>query len=193
MTDSSPITYLCLLTEEAPKLGRNGGTLRFKILADTERQHVFLTIVGNSGGGCFSPEIVNIDAIERCLPADREQPFAAKALASAFQGKSANQPGFCAAILRSLSLLLPVEGNTHLHQVGANWSEWKNSMLALPGEPYVPPTKAELLAARNDSSTEPGIIADTPPADHENLAAAPSSKAAKDRRDKQGGRHARPA
>lgn len=144
MSDSCPISYLCLATDTAQKLGRNGGGVTFKVLADAERQQLFLTITGNDGGGYFSREVVAFDALQACLPVDREQPFAAKVLARAFQGKSANQPGFTAAVMRSLQLLGPVENKPHLHIVTGDWQAWKTAMLAKDGEVYVPPVKVEV-------------------------------------------------
>ncbi len=141
MTEHIESTYLAIKTESAQKLGRNGGGITYKVLTDPERQHLFLTIIANDGGGYYSREIVAFDAVEGCLPADQTQPLAAKAFASAFVGKSSNNPGFMAAMLRAEGLLAGVEGKPHLHQVVGEWEAWKLAMLALPGEPYVPPAK----------------------------------------------------
>lgn len=161
MSDSCSISYVCLATATAQKLGRNGGGITFKVLADAERRQLFLTITGNDGGGYFSREVVTLDAIERCLPSDRTQPFAAKVFARSFQGKSANQPGFCAAVFRSLGLLGPVENKPHLHIVTTDWTAWKSEMLTREGEPYVPPAKPESnMATPKEGST--AMTRDTP-------------------------------
>jgi hypothetical protein len=141
MSNSITHTYLCLATKTAQKLGRNGGSITFKILADTARQQLFLRLVANEGGGFFSPDIVLFESVEACLPDDRTQPLPAKIFAAAFTGKSANNPGFMAAILRTEGLLGPVEGKPNLHLLTGDWSDWKAGMLALNGEPYVPETK----------------------------------------------------
>lgn len=138
MSDSVTTTYLRLATKTAQKLGRNGGGISYKVLADTDRQHLYLTIVGNDGGGYVSRDVVAFENVEACLPADPAQPLAAKVFARAFTGKSANNPGFMAAILRSEGLLGPVEGKAHLHQVAGDWPVWKAAMLALNGEVYAP-------------------------------------------------------
>jgi len=65
-----------------------------------------------------------------------------QALIPAFVSRSANQPSFCAALLRTEGLTAAVADKSHLHQVAGNWTEWKAAMLALPGEPYAPPAKA---------------------------------------------------
>lgn len=142
MTDPIESAYLAVKTTCAPKLGRNGGGITYKVLTDPERQHLFLTIVANDGGGYFSREIVAFDAVETCLLADPNQPLAAKVFASAFVGRSSNNPGFMAAMLRAEGLLAGVEGKPHLHQLAGDWAAWKLAILALPGEgAYVPPTK----------------------------------------------------
>jgi hypothetical protein len=112
------------------------------ILADADRQQLYIAISGNSGGGYYSSEIVSLTAIEACLPADHAQAIAAKSLAAAFVGKSANNPSFMAAILRSEGLLGLVENKPTQHQIAGDWSVWKSAMLALDGLPYVPPLKA---------------------------------------------------
>lgn len=142
MTTETVIPYLKLKEAEATKLGRNGGSIRYLILTDTDRQQLYVSIVANDSGGYFSSELAPFENIEVCLPAERTQPFAAKALIPAFVSRSANQPSFCAAMLRAEGLTAAVADQSHLHQVAGNWAAWKAAMLALPGEPYVPPTKA---------------------------------------------------
>ncbi len=146
MTTDSPIAFLKLKADDAQKLGRNGGDVSYLILTDIDRQQLYITISGNSGGGYYSNEIVSLTAVEACLPADSTQPIAAKSLAAAFVGKSANNPSFMAAILRSEGLLGPVESKPNQHQLAGDWSVWKSAMLASEGLPYAPPLKADLAA-----------------------------------------------
>ena len=146
MTSAAPLAYLKLKTAQARKLGRTGGHLEFLVLADPERQHLYLAIIGNQGGGYYSNEAVAFAAVEAALPLDRATHFPAKVFAPCFKGRSTNNPGFLAAILRSLGLLHPVVDKPHLHAVVGDWSDWKMSILDLEGEPYVPPTKPGLDA-----------------------------------------------
>ncbi|MBS7242904.1 MAG: hypothetical protein KIG98_00965 [Comamonas sp.] len=39
--------YLKLKSADAQKLGRNGGTIGYLILTDTDRQHLYVSIVAN--------------------------------------------------------------------------------------------------------------------------------------------------
>ena len=157
MTTDTP-QYLKLKSAEAQKLGRNGGAISYLILTDTDRQQLYVSITANDSGGYFSNEIARFDGIEACMPADHTQPFPAKALIPAFVSRSANQPSFCAALLRAEGLTTAAEGKPHLHQIVGDWSDWKRSMLASPGEPYAPPAKvaqaAESVATLSDASTE---------------------------------------
>ncbi len=195
MTDSCPTSYLCVATNTAQKLGRNGGGIMFKVLADAERQRLFLTITGNDGGGYFSREVVALDAIEECLPTDRTQPFAAKVFARAFQGKSANQPGFAAAVMRSLQLLGPVEAKPYLHIVTGDWLAWKTAMLAKDGEVYVPPVKADFPGATDSATSINTMTREDQPGENEADDGAPRRKGRKDRPGKRADEleHANPA
>ena len=163
MTEPIESTYLAVKTDTAQKLGRNGGGITYKVLTDSERQHLFLTIVGNDGGGYYSREVVAFDAVAACLPADHAVPLVAKMFASAFVGKSSNNPGFMAAILRSEGLLAGVEDKPNLHQVAGDWAAWKTALLALPGEPYVPPTKEAHASKVPDDMTRQELPGDAEP------------------------------
>lgn len=157
MTTETP-QYLKLKSAEAQKLGRNGGTIGYLILTDTDRRQLYVSIVANSSGGFFSNEIASFDRIEAYLPADRTQPFAAKALIPAFVSRSANQPSFAAALIRAEGLTAAADGKPHLHLcVGKDWKDWKARMLALQGEePYVPPVKAAAVTSTMTRQELPG-------------------------------------
>lgn len=66
--------YLKLKSAEAQKLGRNGGSITYLVLTDTDRQQLYVSIVANDSGGFFSTEIAPFEKIEACLPADRSHP-----------------------------------------------------------------------------------------------------------------------
>ena len=162
MTPESPIAYIKLKSAEARKLGRTGGPIQFIILADPERLHLYLAISGNPGGGYYSTEAVSFDAIETALPMDNA-PFPAKVFTRCFKGRSTNNPGFLAAILRSLDLLQPVLDKPHLHVVAGDWSTWKASMLALPGVPYAPAVKV-VVASKTAPVSIPASATELPTA-----------------------------
>lgn len=146
MTNETPINYLKLMTADAQKLGRDGGSIRYLLLTDVDRTELYVSITANSASGYFSREITPISAIEACLPEDRSQPVAAKIFRGAVVSKTANQPSFIACICRAEGLLLPVEGSPYLHQISDHWSAWKAGLLAMDAEPYVPPVKEGQVA-----------------------------------------------
>lgn len=146
--------YLKLKSAEAPKLGRKGGSIGYLILTDADRQQLYVSIVANDSGGYFSNEIASFDGIEACMPADRTQSFPAKVLIPAFISRSANQPSFCAALLRAEGLTTADPNKPHLHQAVGDWDDWKLAMLDLPGEPYVPPVKGAQSVEDGDDASD---------------------------------------
>lgn len=161
--------YLKLKSAEAQKLGRNGGSISYLILTDVDRQQLYVSITTNDSGGYFSNEIASFDGIEACMPADHAQPFPAKALIPAFISRSANQPSFCAALLRAEGLTAAVPDKPHLHLVVGDWDDWRLAMLDLPGDPYVPPVKGAQAVEGTDalSDTETKMAEQELPGDNE--------------------------
>src|SRR5471030_2824043 len=96
----------------APKLGaRAEGGIRYQVLADHDRQHLYIAITGNESGGYFSRERVPFDKIEACLDAlDADKPFPSKTFKEAFIGRSSNNAGFLVAAMRKEGLLCSFAG-----------------------------------------------------------------------------------
>lgn len=150
MTSESITPWLTITTGTAGKLGRNGGEVGFRVLRDAAGQQLALTITSNSGSGCWSMDVLPWDAIERCLPDDRQAPVPAKAFAQAFVGKSANNGPFATAVLLALGFLARAAEHPNRYQIADRWFELKTGLLNQEaGEPYAPPTKAnkDALAA----------------------------------------------
>ncbi|MCK9620247.1 MAG: hypothetical protein M0R47_06885 [Methylobacter sp.] len=139
---SAPPAYLSLKVGQAVKTGsRSQGYVHYRILTDTAQQQLYITLIGNDGDGCYSKEIVPFDKIEQCLHGiDTSKPIASKRFQPAFIGKSANNAGFLAAILRAECLLAPAPDAVHQHTVQPDWPAWKTALLtlALKAEPYQP-------------------------------------------------------
>lgn len=150
MTTDILTPWLTIKTGSAGKIGRNGGEVGFRVLRDAAGQQLALTVTSNSGGGCWSADILPWDAIERCLPDDRQTAVPAKAFAHAFVGKSANNGPFATAVLLALGFLARAAEHPNRYQIADRWFEIKAGLLAQEaGEPYVPPAKAskDALAA----------------------------------------------
>lgn len=148
MTDKTQhhrLGYISLKLATARKTSQRAtGEVTYRVLCDEQRERLFIAIVSNDRGGYFSKEIIPIDGVEPCLvPFADGRPLPARVLRDAFVGKSVNNAGFLAAILRAEGLLSSVPDAVHQHRLAGNWPDWKASMLCADGEPYVPPTKPE--------------------------------------------------
>ena len=133
LSNSTTDAYLSLKLGKAVKTGsRSQGYIHYRILSDPAQQHLYMTIVGNDGGGCYSKEIVPFDKVEQCLQGiEAGKPIASKLFQPAFIGRSANNAGFLAAILRAEQLLAPAPDAMHQHSVKPDWLAWKTAVLAM--------------------------------------------------------------
>ena len=150
MSTSLPTTFLLLHSAVAPKLGlRSAGRIGYQLLTDTDRQHLYLALTDNDGGGYFSREIVPFAAVEACLDGhDACQPFPSKRLVASFQGRSSNNAPFLCAALRDLGLLLAAPGKPFQHAVADGWAGRIEAQLARPGEPFTPPVADKAKPAK---------------------------------------------
>lgn len=135
-------SYLSLKLAKAKKTGqRASGEITYRVLCDTQKTQLALTITGNEGGGYWSREVIPLEGIELCLADFSDgKPLPAKALRDTFVGKSVNNSGFLAAILRAEGLLEAAPDVAHQHRVTGIWAQWKSQQLQLESEPYVPET-----------------------------------------------------
>lgn len=120
----------------APKLGaRAEGSINYNVLANNERQLLFIAITGNKSGGYFSKERVDMTKIEACLDTTSSaKPFPSKTFKEAFVGRSSNNAGFLVAVLRHEGLLAAAPEAETQHVRSGNWPAWKKAMLAEAGK-----------------------------------------------------------
>lgn len=140
------IEYLSLKLSQAPKAGLHAkGQVSYRVLSDVDRQQLFLTLVGNEGGGWFSTEIVPLVRVEAALTEspDDGKPLPSSALRRAFVSRSVNNAGFLAAVLRAEGLFQPSTEAPSRHVRGEDWDTWKQVMLSEPGDPYTPEAKKQ--------------------------------------------------
>lgn len=128
--------FWLLKSSTAPKIGKQSeGVIGYKILSDMERTSLHIVITSNEGGGYFSREIVPFNKISACLKSRvQDKPFPSKLFKDAFIGRSSNNAGFLAAILRVLGLLATAPDAETQHIVGDDWTAWQKLMLAVEGE-----------------------------------------------------------
>ncbi len=133
---------LTLKTGQARKTGlRSQGHIAYRLLCRPSRHDLLLTIESNEGGGYFSKELVPFNDVFACIQSIQHgKPVPSKAFKDAFVSQSANNAGFLAAILRAEGLLIAASDAGHHHLLQGDWGEWKQQMLSLPGEAYVPAT-----------------------------------------------------
>lgn len=150
--------YLSLKLAQASKTGqRSTGKISYRVLADELHQDLFITIVGNEGGGWFSNEIIPLLRIESVFESyEADKPLPSKVFTRAFNSKSANNAGFLVAVLRAEGLLTAAAEGSRLHLVTDEWELWKSMMLTETGEVYVPPV-AKGIVAKAEKIAEPNV------------------------------------
>jgi hypothetical protein len=129
-------SFWLLKEGSASKLGaRAEGSISYNVLADNDRQHLFIAVTGNGGGGYFSKERVDITKIEERLDTSSSaKPFPSKTFKEAFVGRSSNNAGFLVAVLRHEGLLAAAPGAESQHVQSGDWTAWKKTMLAQTGK-----------------------------------------------------------
>ncbi|MBR9888167.1 MAG: hypothetical protein GYB20_10810 [Oceanospirillales bacterium] len=117
-----------------PKLSpKSTDELTYEIGIHAETKQLHLRITANGTGGYFSDEWIPVDAIEQCFDQtfNKETAFSSTRLRPVFvQGKSANNAGFLAAVLRQEQLFSPHEKNCFQHLLTGDFSKWKKQLLA---------------------------------------------------------------
>ena len=165
-------TFWILKDATAKKLGkRSEGSISYRLLADADRQLLFIAITDNANGGYFSRERVPFEKVRDCLNSFPNKGFGSKALREAFIGRSSNNPCFLAAALSAEGLIAADATTESFHKAIGDWSAWEQGVLALPGT----------LLEGEASSALPD--ADDAMPEHTPAAAAQASPPAKARKD----------
>jgi len=160
-------SFWLLKDASARKIGkRSEGTITYRLLADADRQCLFIALTSNQNGGYFSRERVPFQKIRECLNRFPGKPFPSKALRGAFFGRSSNNPPFMVAALADLEL---IAGDTTIesqHKAIGDWTAWEQTMLALPGT-LLDGEVAQALPDADDAMpdhTPTALAEETPPA-----------------------------
>lgn len=159
---NSSISYRLVKKQSAAKTSMNAqGCISYGILRNEAATEAFVCLLSNDSAGYFSQEAVALSKIERCLEEmTPDKPIPAKLFRMAFRSKSANNPGFLAAVLRAEGLLVAAPEATYQHRLGSDWGAWRKDVLAQAGEPFELPeiTKAKAKAVARITHAD-----DTPP------------------------------
>lgn len=152
-----------LKSASAPKLGKNSeGKIHYQILTTEARVEPAIQIVSNDGGGYHSKELVPFHKIEECVsPLSNGEAFASKALQAAYTGRSSNNAGFLAAILRNEGLLALAPDTEGRHIIAGDWGNWQSALLAEPGRLIESePAPANSKASTDQSGQSPNKSTD---------------------------------
>jgi hypothetical protein len=146
--DGISLPYWLLKEGRCKKLGKHAeGGIKYQILASDDRASLYIRITENEGGGYFSKEIVPFVQIVQCLEkCDAATPFPSKALKEAFIGRSSNNAGFLAAILRKEVVLNAAKDAESQHVIAVDLNAWKKAALTPQG------TKIEIAPASTITS-----------------------------------------
>lgn len=154
---SEQLTFFLLRTADARKVGQRAtGKIRYELLCDANRESLFVRIVGNEGGGYFSREKVDFNKALQCVSGyEGGSTLPSKVFRAAFVGRSSNNAGFLAAVLRAEGLLDAAPGTDFQHIVSGDWPAWKNATLALEGTLLTETAPAEAESGASGFSEEP--------------------------------------
>lgn len=151
----APVAFL-LKSGIAMKLGKQAvGGISYEILTDRERTEPMIKITANKGG-YFSKEVLPFKKVEACIDKqEKDQAFPSKLFQAAFIGRSSNNGGFLAAILRAEGLLALAPDAEGRHVIAGNWAEWKAALLAEPGQPILTETAQSEETKPYDDAADP--------------------------------------
>jgi len=129
------VPYWLLKDSHCKKLGkRSEGGMKYQLLAGDDKATLYIRVTANESGGYFSKELVPFTGIEQCLEKCAEaSSFPSKTFRDAFVGRSTNNAGFLAAILREEGLLEAAQEEEFQHVLAADIVAWKTAALARQG------------------------------------------------------------
>ncbi|NVJ66204.1 MAG: hypothetical protein HWE16_06925 [Gammaproteobacteria bacterium] len=127
--EESAKDLMIVFKSKAPKMSpKSKGFIQYQLVKD-KKDRLFIQLLSNTSGGIFSKELINLTLITTALkklPANR--PFKSSSLKEVFTGKgakSANNPSFLAAVLRSknLGLIVPDAKSQFLSQLSPDFDD----------------------------------------------------------------------
>lgn len=122
-----------LKSGEADKLGsKSQGTVLYEIAQNIEDKQLYFRISGQSGGaGLHSKQWIPCSKLFEVIESQGDKPWKSQVYKSLYSSGSANNQGFCAAIVRGLGLAVKAEYSIYLHVVSEKYQDRKKELLAL--------------------------------------------------------------
>lgn len=130
-----------LKSGEADKLGsKSQGKILFEIAQNSEDKQLYFRISGQSGGaGLHSKQWIPCSKLFEVIESQGDKPWKSQVYKSLYSSGSANNQGFCAAIVRGLGLAVKAESSIYLHVVSEKYQDRKKELLDLVN--HIKPTK----------------------------------------------------
>ncbi|CAH7355309.1 hypothetical protein BCU90_23900 [Vibrio lentus] len=130
-----------LKSGEADKLGsKSQGKILFEIAQNSGDKQLYFRISGQSGGaGLHSKQWIPCSKLFEVIESQGDKPWKSQVYKSLYSSGSANNQGFCAAIVRGLGLAVKAESSIYLHVVSDKYQDRKKELLGLVN--HIKPTK----------------------------------------------------
>lgn len=122
-----------LKSGEVPKLGvRTIGTVIYEIAQNSKDQQLYFRIAGQSGGaGLHSKHWIQLTKLLELIESQGDKPWKSQLYKELYEKGSANNQGFCAAIVRGLGLATRSGASMHQHVVSEKYQENRDALLLL--------------------------------------------------------------
>ncbi|SBS67800.1 hypothetical protein [Vibrio atlanticus] len=122
-----------LKSGEADKLGsKSQGKVLYEIAQKSEDKQLYFRIAGQTGGaGLHSKQWIPCSKLFEVIESQGDKPWKSQVYKSLYSSGSANNQGFCAAIVRGLGLAVKAESSIYLHVVSEKYQDRKKELLAL--------------------------------------------------------------
>ncbi len=130
-----------LKSGEADKLGsKSQGKVLYEIAQNSEDKQLYFRISGQSGGaGLHSKQWIPCSKLFEVIESQGDKPWKSQVYKSLYSSGSANNQGFCAAIVRGLGLAVKAESSIYLNVVSEKYQDRKKELLDLVN--HIKPTK----------------------------------------------------
>ncbi|MEZ9609963.1 hypothetical protein AB4268_21090 [Vibrio cyclitrophicus] len=130
-----------LKSGEADKLGsKSQGKVLYEIAQNSEDKQLYFRISGQIGGaGLHSKQWISCSKLFDVIESQGDKPWKSQVYKSLYSSGSANNQGFCAAIVRGLGLAVKAESSIYLHVVSEKYQDRKKELLDLVN--HIKPTK----------------------------------------------------
>ncbi|MGR5531668.1 hypothetical protein ACPV40_19025 [Vibrio alfacsensis] len=122
-----------LKSGEVPKLGvRAKGTVIYEIAQNSKDQQLYFRIAGQCGGaGLHSKHWIQLSQLLALIESQGDKPWKSQLYKGLYEKGSANNQGFCAAIVRGLGLATRAGASMYQHVVSEKYQENKEELLRL--------------------------------------------------------------